>query len=132
MGGSIKVANRINNIITSQTRWTNPLPEYVQNEKFINCNFEYVQSYINRESIYLDTKGNETCSPTGYGLDFFDFDNKEIHSYQSYCDYKKIQYSSISIYLLGGVADVTTDNDMLSITPLTKEDKFFLRALVLR
>lgn len=93
MGGIIQVVNKINNKLYKQTRHTNGLPNYVYNKKFFDCDVNYINEYINKKDIYR-TDDDDFLAPN---LDLFDFDDKIIYTYQSYCSYKAITYSEVYI-----------------------------------
>lgn len=88
MGGYIRIIIKVDDKIYCQTRWTNAIPNFVQNTKFIECDRDYIHEYLNSPSTYREE--NEIFSPSGYGIDVFDFDSKQIYSCQYYTDYKTI------------------------------------------
>jgi len=123
MGGSIRTVHVIDKKYDIQTRWTNSLPEYVKSSKFVLSDMDYIKSYLNRKSEYRNEK--ETFSPTDYGLDVFDFDNKTIINCQGYCRYDDISYCVVSLYNNQSYASIDDDNGKITITPITKEDEEF-------
>ena len=125
MGGSIRVVHRIGGVIDKQTRWTNSLPGYVQNAKFINGDPEYVKEYQTRPSEWRGEQ--EFLAPNGYGLDFYDFDKKTIHTVQGYTSYNTIEYSGIFLWLLGKVKsiDAIVDGKLFLSTCTDSDDYFF-------
>ena len=124
MGGSIRVVHRIGGEINKQTRWTNSLPGYVQNEKFVEGDPEYVKEYLSRPSEWREKK--EYFAPNGYGLDFYDFDKKIIHTIQGYTSYKDIEYSAVFLWLLGKVSTLDSIVDgKIFLTKCTDKDEYF-------
>ena len=97
MGGSIRVVVKANDRINVQTRWTNPLPSFVKNPLFIECNEQHITEYLNQESRHRNPTSEELFSPTGYGLDVFDFDKKRIYSLQGYSSYDIQEFAGISL-----------------------------------
>jgi len=104
MGGSIRTVFIKDGQVYKQTRWTNGLPLFVKHDKFIEKNEEWINDYINQPSGYREE--HETFSPSGYGLDIFDFDRKKIYSHQIYCNYDTIHYANIAIFLGKHASDI--------------------------
>lgn len=115
MGGTIRVINKIDNKIVINDRWTNNLPEYVKNEKFFDCDRQYVADYISRREDQFDDTG---VYPVAYGLDFFDFDNKVIYTMQSYTSYNSVDPITLHFYYNGNVLD--------NGKPITQSSPYFL------
>lgn len=130
MGGAIRVVHRIGGSIDKQTRWTNSLPAYVKNADFVNGTPEYIEEYIKRPSEYRHP--TDDFSPDGYGIDFFDFESRTIHTMQGYCDYTDIEYSSIFIYLTGNVAGYTLVDGQLRLKTHSYDDPDFFPTQVMR
>jgi len=124
MGGSIRVVHKLNGVITKQTRWTNSLDDYVQNSQFIKSDPEHIQEYLNRPTDYGEPP--EHFAPNGYGLDFFDFDKKEIHTWQGYTSYQDIEYIALFLWLLGHVSTINGVVDgKVYLTRSTDQDEYF-------
>lgn len=101
MGGSVKVILKKNDILYKQTRWTNPMPGFVQHDKFFERDEAWWDQYINQETEYKSP--DDDFSPEGYGLVILDFDAKRIITRQGYSFFDAIHYSAIWLELDGGV-----------------------------
>lgn len=103
MGGTIRVITVLDSKVHKQSRWTNPLPDYVQTDKFVEGNKEWVEEYLSHYETSAYAENDETFSPNGYGLDVFDFDNKVLLTDQGYCQYDRIDYATVALHLGGNV-----------------------------
>lgn len=97
MGGSIRVVVKADNQINIQSRWTNPLPDFVKHPLFIERDPQHIAGYLSGESPYRLRPQDELFSPDGYGLDVFDMDNKRIYTTQGYCSYDQLEFPGISL-----------------------------------
>lgn len=93
MGGAIRIIIIKDNIIHKQTRWTNPMPYFVEHYKFIERNNEWWNEYINQESQYKHP--DDDFSPDGYGLVVLDSDNKRVFDCQNYSFLRTIDKTGI-------------------------------------
>lgn len=121
MGGTIRVITVVDNNVYKQSRWTNPLPDYVKTDKFVKCDRIWINDYLSHYDSSAYAEKEETFSPNGYGLDVFDFDNKRILTSQGYCSYERIDWSAIYLYMAGCVI---TDLPVEDQTPTTTKRMF--------
>lgn len=98
MGGDIRVIHVIDDKPNIQVRWTNPLPDYVKADRFMNFDLEYINEYLNKPSEHR-YDGEAVFAPVGYGLDVFDFNKKKIYTNQGYCQYTHIHFTSVLTYI---------------------------------
>ena len=94
MGGSIQTSFRLENgTIITDSRWTNPLPTFARDVRFIEGDHEYFKEFATRESSY---RGKFFLAPEQYGLVVFDFMTKTILIYAiDYIIYDRTVPSSI-------------------------------------
>ena len=105
MGGSIRTIIIKDDKIHSLDSYTNGLPDFVKNDKFIEGDDEYLNKFI---AYYIS---NQPFAPEGYGIDIFDFDKKKIINCQGYCSYDKYDLTSIDIHKMGMIiSDVDKSN----------------------
>lgn len=130
MGGLIRVVHVCDGEVDKQSRWTNSLPEYVKSDSFIEGDRAYIKEYMQRKSEYRAKR--EHFAPSGYGLDVFDFDRKEIRTCQGYCDYTEISYNSVRMYFTGNVVSISNiDKDnILFPSPITPDDPSYYPPVV--
>lgn len=109
MGGTVAVTVRLDeNTIIADTRWTNALPSFVQDMRFIDGDRAYVQRYLDVPS---DLKGRPLNAPYGYGLVVFDLPTRSILSMQGYSGFVTEAPGMLSQELLDAVANVDEDED---------------------
>lgn len=102
MGGSLKIVIKEKDVYYPRIVHTNFMPFFVQNDKFIENNKDYIGRLKKVKSPYGKIQDN-LISAYDYGIDFFDLDNKIIINSQGYCSYDYIMKNSIYLYLNGNI-----------------------------
>jgi len=93
MGGPIGVTVRLEDgTVESIEAWTNPLPWFIDNDRFYNRDKKHITDYL--ES-YKDDKMD--VIPTGYGIVVLDLETKTILSHQGYTHFGCISFVSIAL-----------------------------------
>lgn len=109
MGGSIAVTLVTpNGTMYKMCRWTNTLPWFVKNPKFISKDEQHINEYLDEwiqmksdfeangpngpfqysmTSVYLPYQATAPC---GYGLVLIDMQQNKIYSSQGYCSFSEI------------------------------------------
>ncbi len=95
MGGTIKVAIRLHDgSVTSDTRWTNNMPTWINSIEMVNDDAEYLRAYAHQPS---DHRGDDhTIAPYGYGLVLIDAITHTIYSCNGYSQPGQIIPAKIS------------------------------------
>jgi hypothetical protein len=101
MGGAVTVVLREENGKTHvQDRWTNPLPCFVNNIRFVEKSPEHILEYLNNAN--QETNVNPIpLAPAGYGLVVLDQQENRILSYQDYCSFGNIGAIDVKLDMTG-------------------------------
>lgn len=104
MGGTVTVVLREPNGKTHvQCRWTNALPWFVNNIRFVEKSSEHVAGYLKNQND-VDKKDNDILAPQDYGIVVLDQMRDRILTYQGYCS-----FGNIDTMRIAGDLDICVD-----------------------
>ncbi len=97
MGGQIRVIIREEDgTVHKHSRWTNSLPCFVKNPKFLSEDKEYIKMYIEGYKTSGYKSDVEFLSPnTEYGMVILDFKDKWVASMNGYCSFDNYELAGL-------------------------------------
>jgi hypothetical protein len=121
MGGVVAITIRMDEEhIYNMHRWTNPIPDFVHDVKFLAKDYDYFMEYINRKTEYGGLR--KTLAPYGYDLIVIDLVSNKILSWQGYSRLAGV--SDVRMTALIEPNHIVLGNDQTNLVELWLAGKF--------